>query len=152
MAKAPTNELATMSWLRTLPGISHEMVGTKRLDPELMPSEGFLTVRTVGGSSNIYIPQRSPVMQITAFAFDINGDRRDPPWAAAVNLLEEIREYCMYEQFNFKGVIPTENGYDDVCVQSANPLTEPAKVPGDDARMAEYTMDVQINWTRRKVD
>lgn len=149
MAKIPTNELAAMAWLRTIPGIPSDKVSTKIPgDNSLIAPSGFVTVLTVGGSSDIYVPRRSPVIEIKTWACHADGDRQDPPWAKANQLAEIIRERCLDHQ-SFGGVLTTKNGYDNVCVPSAYVISEPMKVPDDMGRFAVYTMDVEIHWTRR---
>lgn len=148
----PTNELAAISWLRSLDGIPMDRVSTQLPgDTSKIADSGFVTVRTVGGSSDIYVPRRSPVIEVQTWACHEDGDRRNPPWWKANQLAEVIREHCL-DHNAFGGVVHTRNGYDNVCVQSAYLLTEPMKVPeGEDGRFACYTMDLQLHWTRRPV-
>lgn len=148
--KLPTNELAAISWIRTIPGVPEQRVSTKLPgDNELIAASGFVTVpMVVGGSSDIYVPRRSPIVEVRTWACHLNGDRQDPPWWKANVLMETIREHCWDHQA-FGGVISTRSGYYDVCVQSAYFITEPRKLESDDARFACYTADVQLHWTRR---
>lgn len=149
MAKIPTNTLATMAWLRTFPEFGYDMISdTLTGDNELIAASGFLTVRVAGGSSDIYVPRRSPVMEIKSWACHANGDRQYPPWDEANELMEIIRERCL-DHRSFRGVIDTEPGYDKVCVPSAYLLTEPMEQDSDDGRFACYSVDLQIHWTRR---
>lgn len=148
--KLPTNELAALSWIRSIPGVPSERVSTKLPgDNSLIAPSGFVTVLTVGGSSNVYVPRRSPVIQVQTWACHLNGDRRDPPWAKANQLAEVIREQC-WDHTSFGGTIPTKNGYFDICVPSAYVVSEPMKLEDDEGRFACYTMDVQMHWTRRE--
>lgn len=152
MMKPPTNELVTLVWLRTVPGLPSQKVSTK-LPPSIntISEEGFVTVRTVGGSSNIDVPLRQPVMEVKFWACHPEGDDREPPWAKANDLAEALKDFCEDVGFtNFGGVLTTKSGYDNACVPSAYTLSEPLKILDDDARFACYSMDVQVNWTRRR--
>ena len=70
MAKIPTNELAAITWLRTVPGVPSTKVSTRLPDDNsLIAPSGFVTVLTVGGDSDIYVPRRSPVLVVKSLAF-----------------------------------------------------------------------------------
>lgn len=148
MAKRPTNELAAMAWIRSIPGIDPQKVSTKLPGNNSLIVPGFVTVMTIGGSPDIYVPRREPIIEVKTWACHPDGDRQDPPWARANDLAEIIWERCL-DHRSFGGVLFTKNGYDNVCVPSAYPLTEPMKVPDDAPRFACYTMDLQLHWTRR---
>lgn len=148
MAKIPTNELAAISWLRTLPGIPSTKVSTRLPgDNSVIAASGFVTVLTIGGSSDIYVPRRSPVLEVKTWAGPAAGEK-EPPWWQANQLAESIREACL-DHDAFGGVITTRSGYDNVCVPSAFLISEPRKLEHDDGRFAIYTMDLQLHWTRR---
>jgi hypothetical protein len=149
--KLPTNDLAAMAWLRTIPGLPSQKISTKLPGKiSVIAEEGFITVRTVGGSSDVHLPRRSPVIEVQAWACHPESDDREPPWAKANNLVEIIREFCEDVGFtNFGGVIPTKSGYYDICVPSAITQGEPTKIEDDEARFACYRQDILINWTRR---
>lgn len=147
--RVPTNELAAISWLKTIPGIPPTKVSTRLpSDNSLIAASGFVTVLTVGGNSDIYVPVRSPVIEVKLWACHETEGSKEPPWWKANQLAEIIREHCL-DHTAFGGVITTRTGYYDVCVPSAYLLSEPRKLEDDEARFAVYTMDLQLHWTRR---
>lgn len=150
MAKIPTNELAAISWLRTVPGVPETKVSTRLPgDNSLIAPSGFVTVITIAGNSNIYLPVRSPVIEVTCWAMRGEG-QKEPPWWLANQLAECIREACL-DHLSFGGVIETRSGYDNVCVPSAFLVSEPRKGDPDDGRFAKYVFELQMHWTRRPV-
>jgi hypothetical protein len=148
MAKIPTNELAAISWLRTVPGVPETKVSTRLPgDNSLIAPSGFVTVLALTGSSSIYLPVRSPVLEVKTWAFRDEG-QKEPPWWMANQLAECIREACL-DHNSFGGVIETRSGYDNVCVPSAYLVSEPRKLESDDGRFAAYVFELQMHWTRR---
>lgn len=148
MALIPTNDLVAISWLRTVPGVPETKVSTRLPAKEsLILPEGFVTVSVLTGSSNIYLPVRSPVIEIRTWAGPGEGGK-EPQWWRANQLAECIREACL-DHLSFGGVIETRSGYDDVCVPSAYLMSEPRKVISDDGRFAAFVFEVQMHWTRR---
>lgn len=148
MAKIPTNELAAISWLRTVPGVPSTKVSTRLPgDNSLIAPQGFVTVLTLSGNSSIYLPVRSPVIEVKCWAWAGEG-QKEPPWQVANQLAESIREACLDHQ-SFRGVIETSSGYDNVSVPSAYLVSEPRKLEADDGRFAAYVLELQMHWTRR---
>jgi hypothetical protein len=147
MAKCPTNELAAMTWLRTIPSLPTGKVSTRLPGNEAeIGNEGFITVLTVGGNSDIYVPRRSPVIEVKCWAGPVDGDK-EPPWDIANGLAEEIREACLTHH-EFGGILTTNSRYDNVCVPSAYFLSEPRKMEADSGRFGIYVFELQLHWTR----
>lgn len=148
MARVPTNELAAISWIKTIPGVPPTKVSTRLPgDNSLIAGSGFVTVMTIGGSSDTYIPRRSPVIEVKTWACNATEGSKEPPWWMANHLAETIREAC-WDHNRFGGVITTRSGYDNVCVPSAYLLSEPRKLESDDGRFAIYVFEIQLHWTR----
>lgn len=151
MARIPTSELAAMAWIRTIDGFNYDMVSDKLTgDNALIAASGFVTVLVIGGSSDIYVPRRSPVIEVRTWACNLDGDRQDPPFAEAGSLIETIRERCLNHGKFRNSAIETEPGYEQVCVPSVYFLTDPTKHEDDDARFASWSAEVQFHWTRRE--
>lgn len=148
--KIPTNELAAITWLRTLPGVPSTKVSTRLpADNSSIAPSGFVTVLTVGGTSSIYLPVRSPVLEVKTWAWRGPG-QKEAPWWIANQLAEAIREACLdHHSDNFRGVLTTKSGYDDICVPSAYLVTEPRKLESDDGEFAIYVFEIELHWTRR---
>lgn len=151
MALLPTNDLAAISWLKTVPGVPTNKVAT-RLPGNLndIGPDGFVTVTTFSGNSDIYVPRRSPVIEIKTWARTQSG-QKEPQWWVANQIAESIRERC-WDHNSFGGVIETRSGYDNVCVPSAYLISEPRKTESDDGRFAIYVFEMQFHWTRRPVE
>lgn len=148
MAKIPTNELAAITWLRTVPGVPSTKVSTRLPDDNsLIAPSGFVTVLTVGGDSDIYVPRRSPVIEVKTWAYKGPG-QKEAPWWLANQIAESIREACL-DHKSFGGILTTRSGYDNVCVPSAYLLNEPRKMESDDGEFAIYVFDLQLHWTWR---
>lgn len=150
MAKIPTNELAAISWLRTVPGVPENKVSSRLPgNYDDIGNEGFVTVLTLTGSSDMYVPRRSPVIEVKTWAYTQPG-QKEPQWWIANQLAESIRERCL-DHNSFGGVIETRSGYDNICVPSAYMVSEPRKMESDDGRFAAYVFELQLYWTRRPV-
>lgn len=151
MALIPTNDLAAISWIKSVPGIPANKVSS-RLPGNIddIGPDGFVTIRTLSGSSNIYLPVRSPSIEVRTWAVTQPG-QKEPKWWLANQLAECIREACL-DHNAFGGEITTRNGYDNICVPSAYLISEPRKVESDDARFAIFVFDLQMHWTRRPVE
>lgn len=148
MALIPTNELAAISWLKTVPGIPANKVSS-RLPGNFddIGPDGFVTVLTLTGSSDIYVPRRSPVIEVKTWAYTQSG-KKEPQWWIANQLAECVREACL-DHLSFGGEIVTRSGYDNICVPSAYFVSEPRKLESDDGRFAAYVFELQMHWTRR---
>lgn len=106
---------------------------------------GFVQVTAVvGGSSDIYTPQRHPVVGVKCWAQKQASKR--PPWQQANNLAETIRAGCQGRYHS--PVVPVlPAGYPPVLVHDAYALSDPRRVLGDDSSYAGYQFDLQLHWT-----
>lgn len=151
MAHVPNSELVFEAWLKGIDGVPPNGVGTTLPgDNTTWAASGFVQYSVVGGSPGVYVPEREPVFTVDCWAVRLNSAK--PPWGMANNLAETIVEAC------YQGVdetIPTarvvtisRSGYEQARVQSAYPLTEPRRMPGDEARFARYQFDLALFWVR----
>jgi hypothetical protein len=145
VAERASNELAAVYWLRSLPGIPENRVDVVLPDSEneyLTVAPGFVTVRTIGGSPHIHLPQRQPVMEINTWVAFPND--QIAPWPASSLLGDTIIAECL-DQTNFGHVI-THPNYETIRMMSAYPTTENTRVDDDDARYARYVFEMQMYW------
>lgn len=146
----PANtDLVSGLWLSSLPGLNPGMVATRL--PEKVEenasliTSGFVTYRTVGGSPNMYIPEREPVLQINCYGFPVSSSSRKPQRALANNLASRIVNACQdINSFNAKLTLPS--GYPPARVQQAHALQEPRPIYGDKGYWAVYQFDLQMYW------
>lgn len=144
-----TTDLVACTWLASLPGFSPAMVGTTLPRPDgdgvlSWASTGFVQVTAVvGGTPEMYVPLASPVIQIDCWATQADSDL--PPWAKANALAENIRWGCL-DPANFQRAITLRSGYAQARMKSAYLLTEPRRVPGDEADYARYLVNLTLNW------
>lgn len=145
-------DLVTGLWLSSLPGLNSGMNGRKlpeRAEENAsLQTSGFVTWKTVGGSPDIYVPERKPVLQVNCYGFPVSSSSRRPQYNIANGLAESIADACKVNNastsFNAKLILPT--GYPPARVQSAWLLTEPRPVFGDKAYWAIYQFDLQMVW------
>jgi hypothetical protein len=142
----PTTELVTEAWLKGVAGVSSGQVG--RILPEdnsTWAASGYLqVVGTVGGTPGMYVPARRPVVQVDAFA--VNLDSSLPPWGKAFRLVElVVADTYTGDGGRFvSALLPA--GYNGAHVQTVYPLTEPRRAPGDPGSYARVTVDLAVNW------
>lgn len=136
-------------WLSSLPGFNSGMVATrvpeKAEQSQSLIDSGFVTFRTVGGTPDMYVPERQPVLDIRTYGFPTTSASRKPQWALANSLAERILKACQdTSSFNAKLTLPA--GYPPARVQQAHALSEPMEVYGDRSYWAVYRFDLQIYW------
>lgn len=146
--KYANTDLVAVSFIKSLlnqtGGVGTELPGRTQGQPESWASTGFVQVTSgVGGSSDIYTPQKSPVVGVKCWAV-APGNRR-VPWQMANNLAETIRNAC-YGAYRNPVAVALPTGYPSVLVQAAYLLTEPRRLPGDDSNYACYQFNLQLHW------
>lgn len=143
MAEKPTTELVAINWLKGVPGLPTDQINTTLPADASKWTDGFVQVLTVGGSPDIHIPARRPVVSVD-FWFTPTASNK-PRWEHANKLAEIARDAC-YEDDSARVVEISVGDYDDARVMSIYPLTEPRRINGDPAGYAHYQMDVQLHW------
>ncbi|WP_329308335.1 hypothetical protein [Streptomyces microflavus] len=153
IAKRATTELVAIAWLRDLVG---DIVATTvpRPGEDGIPTwadTGFVTVHTSGGSTNLYVPMRMPVVLIDCWAVSPNSVK--PPWNRATVLAESIVAGCLDHESNPR-LLTLSAGYPNARVLSAYTVQEPRRpvVPGggeasaDLGSWARIVMALQLHW------
>jgi hypothetical protein len=144
----PTTELVALAWLAAnVPSIPSGL--TLPEDITTWPN-GYVVVRTVGGTPQIHIPQREPVVSLDCWA--VTPDSSRPPWYEAALLAEQVygamRPTAAKQQVDPNTVVTITGGntYLHAHVQTIYALSEPRVVPGDEAAYARYQFDALIRW------
>lgn len=150
MTTYPANtSLVANLWLSSLPGLNSGMVAPRL--PEKIEqnasaiTSGFVTYRTVGGTPDMYIPEREPVLSINCYGFPTATASRKPQWALANGLAERIAAACQ-QPSSFNALLTLPTGYPHARVQQAHLLSEPREMYGDQAYWAIYQFDLQMYW------
>lgn len=143
MALRANTELVAIAWLGTVTGLTSGMVAaTLPTDNTSWAASGFVTVRTVGGTPGLYVPLRSPVVNVDFWAVK-PGSR--PPWYQANALAELVDAGARASNAQRAVTLPT--GYPTARVLSAYLLAEPRRAYGDQGDYARYTADLALHWT-----
>lgn len=142
-------DLVAGLWLSSLPGLNPGMTGAqvpeKVEENASLVTSGFATWLVVGGTPDMYVPERKPVLQIKTYGFPGASASRRPQWALANSIAENIVKACENTS-NFNAKLTLPNGYPPARVQQAHALSEPRRLWGDRAYWAVYQFDLQIYW------
>lgn len=139
----PTPEQIAVTWLGTVPGVPLGKVATTLpADTAAWATEGFLTVLSVGGPGAVYVPVRSPVVQVDAWAN--NPDSSKPPWGKAGHLIGAVIERTFTD--TQPGEFLVMAGFRSVRLMSVFPMTEPRRIPDDESSFARYQLDLTFSY------
>lgn len=143
-----TPELVATAWLKTVVGDRVSTTLPKpAADGTLSWSDGgFVTLVVAGGSPNIYVPLRDPVIGLSCWA--ANPGSQKPPWGKAANIAETIVAACQDHPNIPKTALALPGGYPDVQVKSAYVTGDPRRIPDDSSSYARYDIPgLVIAWT-----
>lgn len=142
----PTGELVAQAWIASIPGWSAGVGQQLPADDSTWTETGFVTVSVVGGSPDVDIPIKKPVVQVDCWA-TMPGSNK-PPWRMAANLAEQIRVAC-YDRLMFgRELRPRvdEIVYLTARATTAYMVTEPRPLYDDAADYAHYQFDLSLWW------
>ncbi|MFF4467963.1 hypothetical protein ACFYZ3_00240 [Streptomyces sp. NPDC001599] len=132
----PSNELVATAWLQAIPDLNTE-VGTDL--PKNLAA--FVQVTVVGGTPEMYLLVSRPVVQIDAWV--ATKGSTEPPWGRASHLVSLVLAQA-YE--TAQPLLTPGSPFSPVHVLSAYPLSEPRRIPSDEARFARVQFDLQLHW------
>ena len=142
-----TPELVAVNYLKTIDGVPDSLVATTLpkdfFDNASIASSGFVQVTNVGSSTDPYTPTRSSLVQVDVWFYAANSGK--PPWNKAAVLAEKIVRGT--ESYNNVSITTPAN-YEDARVHSAIVQLEPRRMQDVEERVARYSLDLVINWTR----
>jgi hypothetical protein len=142
--KPANTELVAAAWVRSLVGRDFGIGTSLPTDNASWATSGFMAVGPIiGGSPNAYVPQRTPVVQLDAYAVTINSD--NPNWGKASDIANFVYNAC-YEMTNFQVALTLRSGYQQAKVQSARPMIEPRRIYDDPGSYAHYQLDIALQW------
>lgn len=142
----PTSELVAVGWLtRALPGVG---VGTRLpAADDAMRAKGYVRTGVVGGSADVDVPRRVPVVVAECWVPPTAGSHL-PPWNRAGELAELVLA-ATYDRA-LMGVTVDLSGvgsYASARVLTVVALGEPRRVPSDPNNWARQELDLALTWT-----
>jgi hypothetical protein len=136
--------LVTLAWLKTLPGITADMVGPTRPQVEKWASTGFISIGpSFPGTSELYLPFRRPIVQIDFWAVTPNSKVPNHPRA---NELGEIVMNGVYRDLYGSPPITLPAGINPAYVTTIYAVSEVRPVPEPQSNFAHYAVDMHVGW------
>jgi hypothetical protein len=147
MATTPkaNSELVAVAWLLGAAGIQAGQVATTLpTDTTGWEANGFVLVpAVVGGSPQLHYALREPVVQVETWAANPNSGK--PPWGKAASLFELLVD-ATYDESRMQRTLTLPAGYPQARVMTAHFLTEPRRLPADEASYARFQADLALHW------
>lgn len=145
----PNTDLVGVAWLKRNPKFSAKGIGIATVLPndDVALRAGFVQTTVVGGSPEVELPIRRPVLQVSAWAAPADPASSKTPWAQAFQIAEWVWEQTYATEHQNVLLTFSLPGYAKARVFSAVALSEPRRVPGDEGNYARVDLDVLINWT-----
>lgn len=139
-----TPELVAIAWLK---GIVGDRVSTtlprSSASNSTWAASGFVTVATVGGVPDMYVPMRNPALSVDCWA--TNPESNKPPWGKASWLADLILAGCLDHEGTPR-LLTLPGAYPQARVLSAHPVYEPRRVPDDEASYARMNLGLLFHW------
>jgi hypothetical protein len=150
--KRANAELVAAAYLRQMLAAYNPAIGAVLQGPDpdtgqiTWAGSGFISWSNVGGSFDINVPVRHPVVSLDIWAATPRQSKR-PPWGLAFALAEAI----IAAQFDTvlhdtHAVVTLPTGFPDARVTEFSVLTEPSRRPSDPSDYARVGMDVRVGW------
>lgn len=139
-----TTELVAAAWLKGVVGdivagtLPRGSGGTYS-----WAATGFVTIATVGGTADLYVPLRSPVVSADCWA--VNPESNKPPWNKATWLAEQIQAAC-YDTEATPRLLTLPGAYPQARCLSVYSTYEARRVPSDEAGLARVNLGLTFNW------
>jgi hypothetical protein len=150
--KRANTELVAAAYLRQVLAAYDPAIGAVLQGPDdetgviTWARTGFISWSNVGGSIDINVPVRHPVVSLDIWAATAKQSKR-PPWGLAFSLAEAIIAASFDTQLHdTHAVVTLPTGFPDARVTEFSALTEPARRPSDPADYAHVGFDVRIGW------
>lgn len=138
------HDLVAVAWLKlAVPGIG-VATSLPAVDSALRTG-GFVRALTVGGSPDLYVPMRAPVVSAECWAAPAVDGSTKVPWGRA-NALAEAVVAATYNPA-LMGVELDLGDYPSARVHTVVALSEPRRIENDPANWARYDVDLLFRWT-----
>lgn len=137
-----TPELVAEAWLKTVVG--DRVATTLPKDNSSWAASGFCTLVTAGGTPNLYVPLREPVIGVDCWANSPTSQK--PPWGIAAALAEAVQAAC-YDHRAIPQTVTLGAGYPAAQVKSAYTTGEHRRIPDDPSSYARYSIPgLVVTW------
>lgn len=147
MAPTPraNSELVAVAWLQGADGMEAGQVATTVPSDETMwAANGFVQVpMVVGGTPQLHYALREPVVQVDVWA--VNPSSGKPPWGKAASLMELIVA-ATFDVDRMQRTLTLPSGYPQARIMTAHFITEPRRIPADNASYARFSADLALHW------
>jgi hypothetical protein len=137
------NEMVTIAFLKTIVG--DRVATTLPKDVTGWVEQGFVTVDTVGGTPNLYVPLREPVMGVECWA--VNAELAETP------VEQGVRPGCRPSKTPAGTTRPcrapwsSRTGYPVVQVKGAYLAGDTRRIPDDPSSYARYSIPgLVVTW------
>jgi len=147
--RLPNSELVTLAWCASVLEPYAVASGTTLQGPDPTTKilswgpTGFVQVIGVGGQPHVHVPLRQPVMSVGCWSANVNGKR--PPWGRANAVAELLVAACQGANDGQRPVtLPLDYGLARVVGVVA--LSEPKRLPSDQANYAHFGFELAIDW------
>jgi hypothetical protein len=139
------SELVAVAWLQGADGMEPGQVATTLpSDASAWETHGFVQVcPVVGGSPQLHYALREPVVQVETYAVNVGSGK--PPWGKAASLMEQLVA-ATFDEDRMQRTLTLPAGYPQARVLTAHFISEPRRMPGDDASYARYVADLALHW------
>lgn len=145
----PNTDLVGVAWLKRNPKFSAKEIGIATSLPADRSKivKGFITTTIVGGSPEIEVPIRRPIISVSSWAAPATSESQKVPWSQASGIAEWVWEQTFDSAHQNVVLTFSLPGYAQARVFTAIALTEPRRVEDDPSNYARVDVDLQINWT-----
>lgn len=139
-------DILSVAWLKlAVPGVGVATSLPRVADTPALRTDGFVRVLTVGGSPDLYVPMRAPVVTAECWAAPAVEGSDKVPWGRANSLAEAVVA-ATYDLALMDRVLDL-GAYPDVRVRTVTALSEPRRAENDPANFARYDVDLLFTWT-----
>lgn len=145
----PNTDLVAVTWLRRNEKFSARDIGVSTSLPADRSKivKGFLTTQIIGGSPDVELPVRRPVVSVSSWAAPATEGSSKTPWPQAAAIAEWVWEQTWDRAHQNVTLSFSLAGYAQARVFTVEALTEPRRVEDDPSGYARVDVDLLIHWT-----
>lgn len=147
---SPNTDLVSVAWLKRVPKVQMWGVGVATklpADDAILRTKGFIRTAVVGGTPDLNVRLRRPVVNVQCWAAPEVVGSSKVPWARAGQIAEWVWESTFDTDLMNVLLDMPQTGYGQARVFTVNALSEPRRVEGDESGYARFDVDLEVNWT-----